>query len=146
MHTGIWNRCQLKSQKINKNRNIIYCGISRFSNSLANSTQCDSENQHDKADWHIDIFADGKEVFCEFSFSSFIDLVFYIAFLTYPEEHDSSKSGSQWTNIDGKDIHPCGDDALNQEGHDNSDDCDDAACRYAGQMQFFLYGCNRCFV
>ena len=117
-----------------------------FSDSLADSAKCDSENQHNKADWYIDIFADREEVFCEFPFPSFIDLFFYIIFLAYPEEHDSGKSGSEWADVDRKDIHPCGDDALNQEREDHSDYCDDAACGYTGQMHFFLYCGNRCFV
>ena len=82
---------------------------------LANPAKCDSKNQYDKADWYIDVFADRNEVFGEFPFPAFIDLFFDVAFLTYPKEHDSGESRAQWTNVYRKNIHPCGDDALNQK-------------------------------
>jgi len=82
---------------------------------LANPAKCDSKNQYDKADWYIDVFADRNEVFGEFPFPAFIDLFFDVAFLTYPKEHDSGESCAQWTNVYRKNIHPCGDDALNQK-------------------------------
>ena len=63
----------------------------------------------------IDVFADRNEVFGEFPFPAFIDLFFDVAFLTYPKEHDSGESRAQWTNVYRKNIHPCGDDALNQK-------------------------------
>ena len=82
---------------------------------LANPAKCDSKNQYDKADWYIDVFADRNEVFGEFPFPAFVDLFFDVAFLTYPKEHDSGESRAQWTNVYRKNIHPCGDDALNQK-------------------------------
>ena len=82
---------------------------------LSNTAKCDSKNQYDKADWYIDIFADRNEVFCEFLLPAFIDLFFYIIFLTYPEEHDSGESRTQWADVYRKNIHPCGDDALDQK-------------------------------
>ena len=82
---------------------------------LSNTAKCDSKNQYDKADWYIDIFADRNEVFCEFLLPAFIDLFFDVAFLTYPEEHDSGESRTQWADVYRKNIPPCGDDALDQK-------------------------------
>ena len=79
---------------------------------LSNPAKCDSKNQYDKADWYIDVSADRNEVFGEFPFPAFIDLFFDVAFLTYPKEHDSGESGAEGADVDGENVHPVGDDAL----------------------------------
>ena len=56
--------------------------------------------------------ADRNEVFGEFPFPAFIDLFFDVAFLTYPKEHDSGESGTERADVDGENVHPVGDDAL----------------------------------
>ena len=82
--------------------------------SLSNSAKCDSENQYNKTDWDIEVFTDRNKILGEFLFPAFIDLFFYITFLTYPEKHDSGKACTQWADVNRKDVHPCGDDALDQ--------------------------------
>ena len=107
-HCGVQGRCRKRPPQAQE------CAEAH-SLFLSNPAKCDSKNQYDKADWYIDVFADRNEVFGEFPFPAFIDLFFDVAFLTYPKEHDSGESRAQWTNVYRKNIHPCGDDALNQK-------------------------------
>ena len=79
---------------------------------LADTSEQDTKYQYEKTYRTVDIFADRNELLREFLFSSCVDLLLNIFFATYPEEHDSGESGAEGADVDGENVHPVGDDAL----------------------------------
>lgn len=112
----------------------------------SDTAQRDSENQHQDAHRHINIFTDRVKPGGKVTASSFIYLFFHILFSTYPKQHDTSQSGSQRADVDRKYIHPAGYDTLDQNGNNHADHCDHRTCRFSLQMEFLLHRCDRCFV
>ena len=81
---------------------------------LADTTQCDTENQNQKTNRNVNVFANWEEQPAKRLFTAGVDLLFYIFFAEDPEEHNACQTCTKRADVNGQYIHPVGDNALDQ--------------------------------
>ena len=78
--------------------------------------------------------------------STLVDFIFHILLSEHPEQHDSGQACAQGADVDGQQVHPVGDDTLDEQGYHGADAGDDAAGRNSGKSGLFLHCGNGGFV
>ena len=96
---------------------------------LSDTTKCDPKDQHEKADWDVEIFTDWEEPGGKWFPPAFVDFLLYVSFAADPEKHNAGQTCTERADVDRKDIHPVRDDTLDQQRYDHADDTNDSACR-----------------
>lgn len=79
-------------------------------------------------------------------FAAGVDLLIHISFAEDPEEHNACQTCTKRADVNGQYIHPVGDNALDQQGNDDADGCDNETGCFSSETGFLLNGGDRSLI